>query len=129
MRSYSPFSNSYHKTAVTVTVTVTGTNPAATDGPAVTLTVGDTPAATSTTPATTPATGGSNIGNFGKCSVPQIEFGVGFDNRKETSFQPVDKGKSLNGLITPRVILTIDFLVSFNHGSAQNIGIITRKNI
>ncbi|EIN12770.1 hypothetical protein PUNSTDRAFT_37915, partial [Punctularia strigosozonata HHB-11173 SS5] len=49
----------------------------------------------------------SAIGNFGSCSVPQIEFGVGFDNRKETSFQPVDK-------------------TSFNHGSAQNIDIITQ---
>lgn len=34
------------------------------------------------------------IGNFGSCSVPQIEFGVGFDNRKETSFQPADEGKN-----------------------------------
>lgn len=33
----------------------------------------------------------SQIGDFGKCTVPQIEFGVGFDNRKETSFQPVDQ--------------------------------------
>ena len=33
-----------------------------------------------------------NIGNFGSCSVPEIEFGVGFDGRRETSFQPVDKG-------------------------------------
>ena len=40
----------------------------------------------------TPAGGGSGIGNFGKCSVPQIEFGAGFDGRRETSFQPVDKG-------------------------------------
>ncbi|KAG5637150.1 hypothetical protein H0H81_005634 [Sphagnurus paluster] len=51
--------------------------------------------------------GNANIGNFGKCTVPQIEFGVGFDNRKETSFRPVD-------------------LVSFNHGSAQNHAIITQ---
>ncbi|KAF8208876.1 hypothetical protein K438DRAFT_1930422 [Mycena galopus ATCC 62051] len=49
----------------------------------------------------------SSIGNFGKCSVPQIEFAVGFDNRKETSFQPVDQ-------------------VSYNHGSADNIAIITQ---
>jgi hypothetical protein len=49
----------------------------------------------------------TGVGNFGKCSVPQIEFGVGFDQRKETSFQPVDKA-------------------SFNHGSAQAIGIITQ---
>ncbi|KAF9267790.1 hypothetical protein L218DRAFT_854619 [Marasmius fiardii PR-910] len=59
------------------------------------------------------ATGANNgtadggIGNFGSCSVPQVEFGVGFENRKETSFQPVDKK-------------------SFNHGSAQNFGIISQ---
>lgn len=47
------------------------------------------------------------IGDFGSCSIPEIEFGVGFDNRKETSFQPADKA-------------------SFDHGSAQAIGIITR---
>lgn len=45
--------------------------------------------------------------SLGKCSIPQIEFGVGFDGRKESSFEPVDK-------------------VSFNHGSAQNINIITQ---
>ncbi|KAJ7212169.1 hypothetical protein GGX14DRAFT_447787 [Mycena pura] len=49
----------------------------------------------------------ANIGNFGKCSIPQIEFATGFDGRKETSFQPVDK-------------------TSYNHGSAQAIGIITQ---
>ena len=41
-----------------------------------------------------PAAASSSIGDFGSCSVPQIEFGDAFDNRKETSFQPVDKGKS-----------------------------------
>ena len=41
----------------------------------------------------TNADASSGIGNFGSCSVPQIEFGVGFDNRKETSFEPVDKSK------------------------------------
>ncbi|KAJ7147489.1 hypothetical protein C8R43DRAFT_531827 [Mycena crocata] len=49
----------------------------------------------------------SSIGDFGKCTIPQIEFATGFDNRKETSFQPVDK-------------------TSFNHGSAQAISIITQ---
>ena len=39
----------------------------------------------------------SAIGDFGSCSVPQIEFGVGFDGRKETSFQPTDKCK-LDGI-------------------------------
>ncbi|KAL5526517.1 hypothetical protein ACEPAF_8241 [Sanghuangporus sanghuang] len=52
-------------------------------------------------------TSSSDIGDFGSCSVPEIEFGVGFDGRKETSFQPVDKA-------------------SFNHGSAQAINIITQ---
>ncbi|KAJ3488269.1 hypothetical protein NLJ89_g11636 [Agrocybe chaxingu] len=36
-----------------------------------------------------------------------IEFAAGFDGRRETSFQPKDKA-------------------SYNHGSAQNINIITR---
>ena len=36
-----------------------------------------------------------NIGNFGSCTIPQIEFGQGFDGRKETSFQPVDQSKPL----------------------------------
>lgn len=47
------------------------------------------------------------IGNFGKCSVPRIEFAAGIDGRRETSFQPSDKA-------------------SFTQGSAQNIDIITR---
>ena len=34
-----------------------------------------------------------NIGDFGSCSVPQIEFGQGFDGRKETSFKPVDQSE------------------------------------
>ncbi|TDL16560.1 hypothetical protein BD410DRAFT_617640 [Rickenella mellea] len=80
-----------------VTVTVTPDAAAPTDPAAVTVTAG----ATQSTAAS------SAIGNFGKCSVPQIKFGVGFDNRKETSFEPVDQ-------------------VSFNHGSAQNIAIITQ---
>ena len=49
----------------------------------------------------------SGIGNFGSCSVPQITFAVGLDNRKETAFEPTD-------------------LKSYNHGSAQNIDIITQ---
>lgn len=83
-----------------VTVTVTGTaTAAATD--AVTVSVGTSTAAAAT------STSSAAIGNFGSCSVPQIEFGVGFDNRKETSFEPVDK-------------------TSYNHGSAQAIGIIAQ---
>ena len=33
-----------------------------------------------------------NLGNFGSCSVPEIRFGAGFDGRRETAFEPVDKG-------------------------------------
>ncbi|KAL0061947.1 hypothetical protein AAF712_011231 [Marasmius tenuissimus] len=51
--------------------------------------------------------GAGAIGDFGSCSIPEVEFGVGFDNRKETSFQPVDKA-------------------SFDHGSAQGFGIISK---
>ncbi|KAJ7916375.1 hypothetical protein B0H13DRAFT_2449420 [Mycena leptocephala] len=64
-------------------------------------------AATDSAVAATVTATSSSIGNFGKCTIPQIEFGVGFDSRKETSFQPVDK-------------------TSFNHGSAQAISIITQ---
>ena len=57
-------------------------------------------AAAATTSASTSSGSSSSIGDFGSCSVPQIEFGVGFDNRKETSFQPVDKSKfRLNGFL------------------------------
>lgn len=81
----------------TVTVTATGA-PVASPTGAVTVSVGNT-ASTS---------GSADIGNFGKCSVPKIEFGVGFDGRRETSFQPADK-------------------TSYNHGSAQNIDIIIQS--
>ncbi|TRM68348.1 hypothetical protein BD626DRAFT_394532 [Schizophyllum amplum] len=66
-------------------------------------------AAVSTTKAaSSAATAGSTSGtDFGTCSTPQIEFGQGFDGRRETSFQPVDKN-------------------SFNHGSAQAIDIISQ---
>ncbi|KAF5391565.1 hypothetical protein D9757_002365 [Collybiopsis confluens] len=88
----------------TVTVTVSGA--AATDeASATTVAVIATSVATGADATSTAAS--SAIGNFGGCSIPQIEFGVGFDNRKETSFEPVDK-------------------TSFNHGSAQAIGIITQ---
>ncbi|KAF8968157.1 hypothetical protein BDZ97DRAFT_458267 [Flammula alnicola] len=89
-----------------VTVTVTGTLTVTPTGAAVTVKVG-TPAATSAPAAVTSAAAGPAGANFGSCTVPQIEFGVGFDSRKETSFQPTDKQ-------------------SFNHGSAQNIDIITQ---
>ncbi|KAF7314188.1 hypothetical protein MKEN_00891000 [Mycena kentingensis (nom. inval.)] len=68
----------------------------------------DSAASSTTTAEASDATGGaSSIGDFGICSIPQIEFAAGFDGRKETSFQPAD-------------------LDSFNHGSAQAIGIITQ---
>lgn len=47
--------------------------------------------ATAVTAVATESSSNSPIGNFGECSVPEIEFGTGFDGRKETSFQPVDK--------------------------------------
>lgn len=64
-------------------------------------------AAATATASAASSSSSSDIGDFGSCSVPQIEFGVGFDNRKETSFEPVDK-------------------TSFDHGSAQAIGIISQ---
>ena len=44
--------------------------------------------------------------DLGSCANPAIEFGPGFDGRTEDSFQPVDRA-------------------TFNHGSAQKIGIIS----
>ncbi|KAF8656257.1 hypothetical protein AX16_002693 [Volvariella volvacea WC 439] len=93
------------QTAVTVTVTATVTDVAPSD--AVTVIFGD--GATTTPPAAQPTETSappSNTGNFGRCTVPEIEFGAGFDGRRETSFQPVDRD-------------------NYNHGSAQNINIIT----
>ena len=49
--------------------------------------------AASTAAASTDAATSGGIGDFGSCSVPQIEFGTGFDGRKETAFQPVDKSE------------------------------------
>ncbi|KAI0303720.1 hypothetical protein B0F90DRAFT_1626162 [Multifurca ochricompacta] len=72
-----------------------------------TVTVTSTPAPAGSTHASAGPTPVLNVGNFGSCSIPQIEFGVGFDNRKETSFEPVDKK-------------------SYNHGSAQNVDIISK---
>lgn len=76
-----------------------------------TLTCNDVPVTSTVTvvvsSVTTPTPTAVAGANFGSCSIPQIEFGVGFDGRKETSFQPTNK-------------------TSFNHGSAQNIGIITQ---
>lgn len=45
--------------------------------------------------------------NSGKCSTPEINFATGLDGRKETAFAPV-------------------YQVSYNRGSADNIGVITQ---
>lgn len=67
------------------------------NGAAATAATSSAAAAANTAATSTGSTGaaaGSAIGDFGKCSVPQIEFGAGFDGRKETSFEPVDKSTS-----------------------------------
>ncbi|KAJ7465027.1 hypothetical protein FB451DRAFT_428062 [Mycena latifolia] len=104
-------------TTQTFLVTVTApaetstSTPEATCPPAVTITVtaSATPTASVGTGAAPPANTGSasSIGNFGSCSVPQIEFATGFDNHRETSFRPLDR-------------------TSYDHGSAQAISIITQ---
>ncbi|KAJ7645422.1 hypothetical protein DFH06DRAFT_998411 [Mycena polygramma] len=91
-------------TGGTVSVAATG---ATETGAAATATGAASAAATSAVSAVDVTATSSSIGDFGKCTVPQIEFATGFDNRKETSFQPVDK-------------------TSYNHGSAQAISIITQ---
>ena len=75
----------------------TGNVVAGTGSTATTAAANNAAAATTTSAAaaSTSTASSSGIGNFGSCSVPQIEFGAGFDNRKETSFQPVDKSKSV----------------------------------
>ena len=71
-------------------MTVSATDAAATTDAASSAASTDA-AATSSAAAATSTANSAAIGNFGKCSVPQIEFATGFDNRKETSFQPVDR--------------------------------------
>ena len=77
-----------------------------------------------------PASASSSIGDFGSCSVPQIEFGDAFDNRKETSFQPVDKGESNAPSFHLDCSIDSSFffhlVASFDHSSADNIDIITQ---
>lgn len=93
------------KTAFAAVPVVNDQGQTISSGTAATVTASSGVATSATgTPA---AVGSSGIGNFSKCSIPQIEFGAGFDGRKETSFQPTNK-------------------TSFNHGSAQNIAIITQ---
>ena len=75
---------------------------AATDA-AASVVVEPTPAATDATPP--PAASNAAL-DFGSCPDPTVVFGVGFDGRKEASFQPSDT-------------------TAFTHGSAQNIKVIT----
>ncbi|KAJ3752837.1 hypothetical protein EV360DRAFT_6384, partial [Lentinula raphanica] len=95
---------------VTVSAADAAATAAATDAASTTAVATDaataTAAASSSATAATSTAAASDIGNFGSCSVPQIQFGVGFDGRRETSFEPVDQ-------------------TSFNHGSADNIAVIT----
>ena len=87
-------SNASHKsllyvpTQTAITARVTGPINSLPTGPAVTVTFGS-----SVPLLPVPTSPASNVGNFGSCTLPQIEFGTGFDNRKETSFQPVDQSK------------------------------------
>ncbi|KAK7033148.1 hypothetical protein R3P38DRAFT_2921026 [Favolaschia claudopus] len=79
----------------TLTVKVSGT---ATVNAPFTVTFGS--AATPTVPPV------SALGNFGSCSIPEIEFGTGFDGHVGTSFRPVDQA-------------------SYKTGSAHDISVIT----
>ncbi|KAJ6508881.1 hypothetical protein C8R45DRAFT_815062, partial [Mycena sanguinolenta] len=92
------------------TVSVAATGAAETGAAATAATAAAATAATAAASSAVEVATSSSIGNFGSCSIPQIEFATGFDNRKETSFQPVDK-------------------VSYNHGSAQASSIITQQFI
>ncbi|KAJ1308045.1 hypothetical protein OPQ81_002112 [Rhizoctonia solani] len=83
----------------TVTVTVDSSAPTATATGVVTSTAAAPPAATA-------VLANGNI-DLGSCSDPTIKFGAGIEGRKETSFIPNN-------------------LKDFNHGSAQNSGIITQ---
>lgn len=98
---------------VTVTVTVTDGAAAATSTAAAadttTAAAADTTAAAATTTtaaaAATSAASSASALDFGSCSNPTIEFGAGFDGRKDNSFRPVNSA-------------------DFNHGSALNIKVI-----
>ncbi|KAF9038115.1 hypothetical protein BJ165DRAFT_422639 [Panaeolus papilionaceus] len=87
-----------------ITVKVVGT-PIPIPSGAVVVTFGRR--ASSTTPVATPTVSPLPTGaSFGSCSIPEIEFGAGYDNRRETSFRPADQ-------------------VSFDQASAPNITLIT----
>jgi hypothetical protein len=95
----------------TVTVTVSAAADATTSAAATSVAATTTSAAAAT--AATDAASAvstdsvSQIGNFGSCTIPQIQFGVGFDGRTETAFEPTNQ-------------------VDYNHGSADNIAVITQ---
>ncbi|KAJ8455497.1 hypothetical protein ONZ45_g18929 [Pleurotus djamor] len=69
-------------------------------------TTNPTPSGTSLAASVTsaPATG---FGDFGSCSTPAIQFGTGFDGRRETSFQPADRS-------------------SYNQASSRDVGTVAR---
>lgn len=92
--------------APTATEVATSTDAAATTTDAA-ATATETAAATTTAAAAPVVTGTPANVDLGKCTDPTIKFGVGIEGRKETSFIPNN-------------------LQEFNHGSAQNSGIITQ---
>lgn len=49
----------------------------------------------------------SNVGDFGSCSIPQIKFGTGFDERRETAFEPVDQSASSIALTLAYVLIVV----------------------
>lgn len=88
-----------------VTVTVTAAADAATSTADVTTTTADATTTAAAAVDTAAAVAASGSVDLGSCTNPTIQFGLGFDGRKEDSFEPVDQ-------------------TEFNHGSALNIGII-----
>jgi len=68
-------------------------------------TASDCPAPVASTTATKVAVVRNSALDFGSCSDPSIAFGPGFDGRTEDSFEPSN-------------------IADFNHGSADNIGIV-----
>jgi len=82
---------------------VTAGGAAATTAASATIT---SAAAATTTTAAAASSDATTGADFGTCTTPQIEFAAGLDGRKETAFEPTD-------------------LISFNHGSADNIAVIT----
>lgn len=87
------------------------------------MTVGKPSQTGASAPTASSSPGGAD---FGSCSTPEIEFGVGFDNRKETSFRPVDSSRHLSSSLEASPLRPL-YPASYPHGSAQNVNIITRK--